>query len=138
PATRSSCALHFSCAKHISNLVEVIAMPRAQELCVGFGFEIFQGKPGYVALAFVAQQSRCFLQRSPESALHFDSHLWDDVVDAAGMVTQQIEADDLEYPLALAPGAHVHVLDIGQLGDGNRGYAGLFADLPQGGFQWGV
>src|ERR1700724_4883235 len=87
PTTRRSSALHFSCAKHISNLVEIIAMPR-QGLCGGMGFEIFQRKPGYIALAFVAQQSRCLLQQGPESALHFDSHLWDDVVDAAGMVTQ--------------------------------------------------
>ena len=96
------------------------------------GSQILQRALGHFALALVAQDGGRILQREPVGVLYLDPHLGRNVSQASGAVEQQIEADDLEHARAVAPVAHVVVLDIGQLGHQVSLHPGFFADLAEG------
>src|ERR1700730_19063404 len=61
----------------------------------------------HLFLASIGQELGRIFQRDPLGAPDFDPHLVADVVDFSRFVAQQVEADDLEYALAIAPGAYI-------------------------------
>jgi hypothetical protein len=96
--------------------------------------EIFLSLAYDLAFTAVSELEGRVLERKPEGAADFDAHFRGDVVDAAGLVAEQIETDDFEDPFAVPPGANVNVADVGKLGDEAGGDAGFFAHLADGGF----
>ena len=68
---------------------------------------------------------------SQNACLHLDAHLGRDVSQTAGAIKQQIEGDNLEDARAVAPVAHVHILDVRQFGDQGSLQAGFFLHLAE-------
>src|SRR5438045_1951909 len=73
-------------------------------------------------------------QGKPKSTMDFDPHLGPDVVNAAGLVAQQVETNHFEDALSVGPGTNVDVLDVGQFGDQGGDDSGFLAYLADGGF----
>src|SRR5581483_1944697 len=87
-----------------------------------------------VAFAAISQFADRLGKRNPECPLDLNSHVGLEFIDVAGLILQQIEADNLEHALLVAPRAYVDILDVRQLGDQGGSYAGLFLDLAECGF----
>src|ERR1700757_3082773 len=97
------------------------------------GFEIEPGLAYHLAFSAVGELAERLGQRKPQGTPDFHPHFGSDLVDAAGLVTQKIEADDFEDTLPVSPGAHIDVADVGEFGDQAGNNAGLLAHLAQGG-----
>src|SRR5712691_8375757 len=84
-------------------------------------FQIFLSLPHDLALAVVREFGGRIFERKPQGPANFDAHFGSDVIDASRLVAQQIETDNLENALPIAPGAHVDVADIGEPADQGGG-----------------
>src|SRR5690349_4291170 len=62
-------------------------------------FEIFLRLLNNLALAVVSEFLRCVFERQPKGSPNFNPHCRGDVVDATGLVPQQVKADDFEHAL---------------------------------------
>ena len=93
--------------------------------------QIFPGKTDDLAFVAIAQFLFRFVKRQPKGAFDLDAHLWSDVIHVPRLVAEQVETDDLEDALVIAPGADVNVFDIGELGNRNGMDPGFFAHLAK-------
>src|SRR5215475_10233215 len=84
---------------------------------------------GHVALAGVGEELRRFVEWEPLDVRHFVRVLLGQVAELPGLVSEQVEADHLEDPLALP---RVHVADVAELADELAAGAGLLLHLPHG------
>src|SRR5579863_5473837 len=96
---------------------------------VGIRGHIGDGAAGHFFLAGIREQFWGVLKRNPEGACDFDPHCGGHVVDAAGLVAQQVKTYNLENLLVITPGTDVNVLAVDELGDQFRSNAGLLPDL---------
>src|SRR5882672_3815309 len=78
---------------------------------------IFQSPPRHLLLASICQQRRSLLQSNPSSPGDLRAHRRTHVIDAAGSIEHQVEADDLKHTRAISPSPHVNVLAVAQLRD---------------------
>src|SRR5215469_18484398 len=92
-------------------------------------FQVLLRRPNYLALTAVSKFLFGFLQGKPARLADFDAHLRSHIVDAARLIQKQVEADSLQDPLPVAPGADVNILDVAELGNEFRADAGLFSHL---------
>lgn len=98
---------------------------------LGMRFEILLGTADDLALSAIGELFGGFIERKPECLADFNAHVFSNFVDAACLVAEEEEADDLEDFFAVAPGTNVDVLDICELGNKGCGHPGLFANFAE-------
>src|ERR1700732_3371027 len=81
-------------------------------LKVGVRLHVVQRPPRHLFLSPISEKLASIFQKNPSSTRDLNSHFGSDVVNAAGAVAHQVEADNLKDALAVTPGAGVDILAI--------------------------
>src|SRR6266404_1891143 len=94
---------------------------------------IFLCQPNDVLLTTIRELAFCAFERNPKRLFDFDPHIRRDFSNFARFVSQQIEADNLENTLLVAPRTDVHIFNVRELDQNGCADSSLLAHFADGG-----